>query len=79
MVYLIFSNGTSFTSEEFGTFCKRNRIRHKTCAPASNGLAERAVQVVKAGLRKNKRGSLDLRLAQILFLNIAYNHTQLQE
>ena len=68
---LIFSdNGTSFTSEEFGTFCKRNGIRHKTSAPyypASNGLAERAVPVVKAGLRKNKRGSMDLRLAQILF------------
>ena len=27
---------------------------------------ERAVQVVKAGLRKNKRGSMDIRLAQIL-------------
>ena len=68
---LIFSdNGTSFTSEEFGTFCKRDGIRHKTSAPfhpTSNGLTERAVQVVKAGLRKNKRGSMDLRLAQILF------------
>ena len=75
---LIFcDNGTSFTSEEFG-ICKRNGIRHKTSAPyhsASNGLAERAVQVVKAGLRKNKRGSMDLRLAQILFKCIAYNHT----
>ena len=68
---LIFSDdGTSFTSEEFGTFCKRNGIRHKTSAPyhpASNGLAERAVQVVKTGLRKNTKGSMDLRLAQILF------------
>ena len=68
---LIFSdNGTSFASEEFGTFCKGNGIRHKTSAPyhpASNVLAERAVQVVKARLRKNKRGTMDLRLAQILF------------
>ena len=68
---LIFSNnGTSFTSEEFCTFCKRNGISHKPSTPyhpAFNGLAERAVQVVKAGLRKNKRGSMDLRLAQIVF------------
>ena len=57
---LIFSdNGTSFISEEFQSFVKKNGIRHRTTAPyhpATNGLAERAVQVIKSGLRKNTKG-----------------------
>ena len=51
--------GTSFTSDEFKEFVTRNGIRHGTSAPyhpATNGLAERAVQVVKTGLRKNTEG-----------------------
>ena len=53
-------NGTSFTSNEFEIFLQRNGIRHITTAPyhtASNGLVERAVQVVKAGLKKNKNST----------------------
>ena len=34
--------------------------------PATNGLAERAVQTVKRGLKKDCKGSLDARLARIL-------------
>ena len=34
--------------------------------PASNGLAERAVQIVKKGLRKIAHGSMRTRLAQVL-------------
>ena len=68
---LIFSdNGTSFTSEEFQAFVKKNGIRHKTSVPyhpATNGLFERAVQVVKNGLRKNKGGDFDLRLTRALY------------
>ena len=68
---LLFSdNGTSFTSEEFSDFVLRNGIRHRTSSPyhpATNGLAERAVQVVKAGLRKTPEGDMDLRLARLLF------------
>ena len=68
---LIFSdNGTSFTSDEFKEFVRRNGIRHRTSAPyhpATNGLAERAVQVVKTGLRKNAEGDMGLRLARLLF------------
>ena len=68
---LIFSdNGTSFTSDEFKEFVTRNGIRHRTSSPyhpATNGLAERAVQLVKSGLRNNTKGELELRLARILF------------
>ena len=68
---LIFSdNGTSFTSDEFKQFVTRNGIRHRTSSPyhpATNGLAEWAVQLVKSGLKKNAKGDLDLCLARVLF------------
>ena len=48
-------NGPAFVSEEFAMFMHRNGIQHITTAPyrpASNGQAERAVQVFKRGLEK---------------------------
>ena len=51
-------------------FVKNNGIYHKTSAPyhpATNGLAERAVQVVKNGLRKNREGDFDLKLTRALY------------
>ena len=69
---LVSDNGTSYTSVEFQTFIKRNGIRHVTSAPyhqSSNGLAERAVQTFKEGLKKASSTDSDLqtRLTRFLF------------
>ncbi|XP_023192425.1 uncharacterized protein K02A2.6-like [Xiphophorus maculatus] len=67
---LVSDNGTWFTSQEFEMFLKRNGIQHVTSAPfhpASNGLAERAVQTLKQGLKKTNGDTLETRLARFLF------------
>ncbi len=67
---IVSDNGTCFTSEEFEIFLKSNGIKHYTSAPyhpASNGLAERAVQIIKRGLKKETVGDIEERLAKILF------------
>ena len=66
---VVTDNGTCFISAEIEAFFTRNGIKHLTSAPyhpASNGLAERAVQIVKKGLRKITHGSMRTRLAQVL-------------
>ena len=58
-----------FISAEIEAFFTRNGVKHLTSAPyhpASNGLAERAVQIVKKGLRRITHGSMRTRLAQVL-------------
>ncbi len=57
---IVTDNGSSFTSQEFRKFLKNNGIRHTTSAPyhpASNGMAERAVQIVKKGLKNQREAS----------------------
>ena len=48
---IVSDNAATFTSDEFGDFLKRNGVRH-VCTPpyhpASNGLAERAVQTLNS-------------------------------
>lgn len=67
---IVTDNATAFTSEEFKEFVTRNGIRHITSPPyhpASNGLAERAVQTFKEGIKKMATGSLQTKLARFLF------------
>ena len=72
---IVTDNGPSLVSEEFEAWLKRNGIRHKTSPPyhpATNGLAERAVQTVKRGVKKMKSGTLSDKIARFLF---AYRNT----
>ena len=68
-------NGPCFVSKEFETFLSKNCIKHVTSAPfhpATNGLAEHAVQIVKKGLKKEKGGTMASRIAKVL---MAYRTT----
>ena len=66
---IVSDNGTCFTSSKFSDFCVHNGIKHIRVSPfhlASNGLAERAVQTIKLGIRKINGGSLESRLYKFL-------------
>lgn len=68
---IVSDNSTAFTSEEFTEFVRCNGIKHLTSAPyhpASNGLAERAVQTLKNALKKESGGvSLKTQILRFLF------------
>lgn len=67
---LVSDNGPQFTSEEFQQFLKRNGIKHITSAsyhPATNGLAECAVQSFKNAMKSETEvTSLNIKLARFL-------------
>ena len=74
---IVTDNGSSFVSEEFQTFLAANGIIHRRSSPyhpATNGLAERAVQTFKHSMRK-LFGPLDSRLSQFLFRYRITPHT----
>ena len=63
-------NGPTFTSAEFKEFMDRNGIKHLFSAPfhpASNGLAERAVQTFKGSIERMSEGTLQCKLSRFLF------------
>ncbi|XP_030845382.1 uncharacterized protein K02A2.6-like [Strongylocentrotus purpuratus] len=73
---VVSDKGSSFTSLEFQDFMSQNGIKHVKSSPyhpATNGLAERAVQTVKSGLKKVTGGKLETRLAHFL---LAYRTTE---
>ena len=52
---IVSENGSPFIRLEFQQYCGMNGIKHigsSSFHPASNGLAERAVQTIKRGLKK---------------------------
>jgi len=62
-VILVSDNGPQLTSSEFEEFCTNNGIIHRTCAvhkPASNGQAERVVQILKGAVKQAKLSNLNL-------------------
>lgn len=55
---LVTDNATTFTSEEFQSWCKQRGITHLSGAPyhpATNGAAERLVQTFKQAMRKSSQ------------------------
>ena len=51
---IVSDNRPQFTTEEFTMFLRLNEVKHIKCAPyhlASNGAAERMVQMMKQSLR----------------------------
>ena len=75
---VVSDNGSVFTSSDFEEFMQMNGIRHIRTAPyhpASNGLAERAVQTLKEGLQKLTSGCLETKLSRFLFQYRITPHT----
>lgn len=70
---LVTDNATIFKSDEFEQYCATLGISHRTSAPyhpATNGLAERAVQIVKRKLKallSDSPAELQQKVNQILF------------
>ena len=63
---IVSDNGSNFFSDEFADFLKKNGVKHIRTAPyhpVSNGLAERAVQTFKEGMKKLIEGTLETKLA----------------
>ena len=69
---IVSDNGPQFTAQDFSDFCKNNGIKHTLIPPyhpATNGAAERAVQVIKQAVKKMDSGlSLKRRLARFLLI-----------
>ena len=75
---IVTDNGSVFTSKEFNHFTDMNGIKHLNTEPyhpASNGLAERAVQTLKTGLKKMTAGNIEDKLARFLFQYRITPHT----
>ena len=67
---VVTDNGSCFMCEDFRAFLRLNGIQHITTAPyhpASNGQAERAVQVFKHGFKRVINVTITDRIARFLF------------
>ena len=62
-------NGSNLVSRELEDFLKQNGIRHIRTTPyhpASNGMAERAVQTFQEGIKKMNGRSVETRVSRFL-------------
>ena len=74
---IVSDNGPCFVSSDFELFNNMNGIRHIKVSPhhpASNGLAERAVQTVKSGISKMEGGSLQSKVTCIKLSHYSTNN-----
>ena len=69
---IVSDNGPQFTTHEFHEFCSNNGIKYTRAPPyhpATNGAAERAVQVVKQAVKKMGTDvPLNVRLTRLLLV-----------
>ena len=69
---IVSDNGPQFTASDFAEYCRNKGIKHSRTPPyhpASNGAAERSVQVVKQAMRKMGTAlPLKERLAEFLLI-----------
>ena len=66
---IVTDNGSSFCSEEFEGFLRYNGVQHIKSAPfhpATNGLAERAVQTFKQNLKCMQKGTIHEKVLRFL-------------
>ena len=68
---LVNDNGPQFTAKEFQLFIKKNVVKHVTSAPyhpATNGLSERFIEIIKQSLTSMKEdlGSTQTKLSKFL-------------
>ena len=75
---IVTESGSSFKSEEFKTFVRKNGTKHVTSAPyhpSTNGQAERTVQTLKRGLKCTPGNSVQEKLTRFLFNYRIMPHT----
>ncbi|UYV82259.1 K02A2.6-like [Cordylochernes scorpioides] len=79
---VVSDNGPQFTGVEMKSFFERNGVKHTLIPayhPQSNGLAERAVKLIKMALEKNKRKFEDTILRERQARQMKYNRGKGQE
>ena len=74
---IVSDNGSCFTSEAFSKFVKQNGIQHIRTAPyhpASNGLAERAVRIIKNCVKQMVGCNMQNKIPISLYDHTTINH-----
>ena len=73
---IVSDNGPQFTAQDFSDFCRNNGIKHTLIPPyhpATNGAAERAVQVIKQAVKKDGQWAITKAPIGMIFANLSYD------